>query len=172
MGTRMYEWTVWTSGDVRSTLWTSASSCSDLLPCMLQDQSTMSEQTAVASTAQDYGKLVFLDKEGVKAQEYPITKPVVVLGRCSNFQYLSYRNNNPLPNAPSGAAAVTPLRAAALQGQDLRHSHHPARGVTPPCAAGSGRRWQHLAVKPGTGACQRQWQARHTASGALCRRSH
>ena len=31
--------------------------------------------------AQDYGKLVFLGKEGQRAQEYPINKSIVVLGR-------------------------------------------------------------------------------------------
>ncbi len=32
-------------------------------------------------TAQEYGKLVFLDKDGERAQEYPINKNLVVLGR-------------------------------------------------------------------------------------------
>ena len=34
-----------------------------------------------AAQAQDYGRLVFLGKEGQRAQEYPINKAVVVLGR-------------------------------------------------------------------------------------------
>lgn len=31
--------------------------------------------------AHDYGKLVFLDKDGERAQQYPINKNLVVLGR-------------------------------------------------------------------------------------------
>ncbi len=30
---------------------------------------------------QEFGKLVFLDKDGERAQEYPISKNLVVLGR-------------------------------------------------------------------------------------------
>ena len=36
---------------------------------------------AAPPAQQDWGRLVFLDKEGQRAQEYPINKPVVVLGR-------------------------------------------------------------------------------------------
>jgi hypothetical protein len=73
----------------------------------------MTETAATAAVPHNFGKLVFLDKEGQCAQEYHINKSTVVLGRCVfQSRSYSYQLRLPLEHLQIGHAVAVQLACA------------------------------------------------------------